>query len=153
MERKELKHHYKLPFLNLNIKYGEEKINFNLLRELRLNPTRINEELQNQPSKYGFCLLLHKKLLTIFETKKVYLRKQYGRLYFQAKERKHKSTGRLFTDDMAKAWVEKHPDYINAQLACIKSKDDADAIYSCIKSFEQRKDVAQSISSNSRNER
>jgi len=149
---KRISQHYKLPFTIINVKYGNEKISFSLLRELRLNPDIINDELERQPSMYGFCMLLHSKLKTQFEQLKLEKKKTYGRLYFKAKERKSNITGRLFSDDLAKAWVEKHPDYIQACLVCIKAKDDADAIYSCIRSFEQRKDVAQSISSNIRSQ-
>ena len=147
-----LKSHYRLPFTQIRIQYGKENITFSLLRELRLSEDIINEELKGQASKYGFCMLLHSKLKTRFEELKVEKNKIFGRLYFQAKERKSQATGRPFTEDMAKAWVEKHPKYIKACLACIKAKDNADAIYSCIKSFEQRKDLAQSISSNLRNQ-
>jgi hypothetical protein len=150
---KKLSSYYSLPFTQLNIRYGNEKISFSLMSELKLTESKLNDELSKQASKYGFCLLLHKKLLTIFEQLKVQKNKVYGRLYFQAKDKKSQTTGRLFTDDMAKAWVEKHPRYIKAQLACIKAKDNADAIYACIKSFEQRKDLAQSIASNLRNEK
>lgn len=145
--------HFKLPFTTVNIKYGKEKISFSLLRELRIDEDKINEEMSTQPGMYGFCLLLHKKLLTEFEKAKLQRNRVYGHLLFQAKEKKSKSTGRYYTDDMAKAWVEKHDEYVEASLVCIKIKDSADTIYSCIKSFEQRKDLIQSISSNLRNER
>lgn len=150
---KRLHQHYKLPFLTINIRYGGEKISFSLIKELRLNENALNDELKHQPSKYGFCLLVHKKLLTEFEKLKLQSNKIYGKLYFQAKEKKSSVTGRLYSDDLAKAWVLKHPQYISSQLACIKAKDDADAIYSCIRALEQRKDLAQSISSNLRNEK
>jgi hypothetical protein len=149
---RELSKYYKLPFTTLNIKYGDEKIVFSLMRELRINHDRINYELMRQPSKYGFCLLLHKKLLTEFEKLKVEKNRLWGQLYFIAKEKKQVATGRIFTEDMSRAWVEKHPKYIKAQLACINARDSADAIYACIKSFEQRKDLIQSISSNLRKE-
>ena len=123
------------------------------MKELRLDERVLNEEMKGQASKYGFCLLLVGKLKTIFEELKVEKDRTYGRLYFKAKEQKSTSTGRYLSDDMAKAWVEKHPQYIKACLACIKAKDNVDTIYSCIKSFEQRKDLAQSISSNLRNEK
>jgi len=144
--------YYKSDFTIINIRYGNERVSFNLMQEVRITPDIINDELKGQASKYGFCLMLHKKLLTEFERLKLRKNKIYGILFFKAKEQKGQM-GRYFSDDLAKAWVEKHPKYQKACLACIKSKDDADAIYSCIKAFEQRKDLIQSLSSNIRNEK
>lgn len=149
---KRLSNFYKLKFTTVRVNYGGEKVIFSLMKELTVTPDLINDDLVGQAKKYGFCLMLHKKLLTQFEKDKVQLNKVYGELFFRAKSLKHEG-GRPYSDDLAKAWVEKHPRYIKAQLACIKSRDDADTIYSCIKAFEQRKDLIQSISSNLRNEK
>jgi hypothetical protein len=145
--------HGKAAFLNIKIQYGEEKVAFNLYEELKISPEKINDELMRQPGYYGFLLLLHKKLLTEFERAKTKRNKTWGKLYLKAKEMKSTATGRLFTDDMAKAYVEKHPEFLDITEACIVAKDNADTIYSCVKAFEQRKDLIQSISSNLRNEK
>lgn len=147
-----IKNHQGLSFLSINITYGKEKISFNLLNELRVSEESINTELKLQPSKYGFCLLLHKKLLTQYELLCKQRKKLWGKLFYEAKETKG-ANGRLMSDDLAKAYVEKHKRYIEVTEACIKAKDDADTIYACIKSFEQRKDVIQTLSSNLRNEK
>lgn len=148
-----IKKHNKLTFLNINIQYGDEKITLNLLSELRINPDQINDEIKRQPSKYGFLLLLHKKLLTRFEEIKTERKKVYGKLYMRAKETKQASTGRPMSDDLAKAWVESHKKYVDITMLCIKAKDDADTIFSCVRAFEQKKDLIQSLSSNIRNEK
>ena len=141
----------KSPINIISIKYGSERVSFNLATELRIDINSINDELKKQPSYYGFCLLLHKKLLTRFETAKMQRTKMWGRLYKLAKS-KNGSNGRLMSDDASKAWVECHAKYIKVTETCIKAKDDADQIYSCLKAFEQRKDLLQSISSNARNQ-
>ena len=49
--------------MNIKIKYGEEIFKFNLKEELEINEDKINSELKEQPSIYGFLTLLHKKLM------------------------------------------------------------------------------------------
>jgi hypothetical protein len=146
-----IKNHGKAGFLQITIQYGDEKISFNLLKELAVSEETINSELKLQPSKYGFCLLLHKKLLTRYEQLCKERKRMWGKLFYMAKETKG-SNGRLMSDDLAKAYVEKHKDYATLTKACIQAKDDADTIYACIKSFEQRKDVIQTLSSNIRSQ-
>lgn len=121
--------------------------------ELKISEAIISTEIKNQPSKYGFLLLLHKKLLTAFEEAKLKRGKIIGMLTLEGKEKLQPHTNRPFTDDMVKAWVESHKKYLEASQACIAAKDAADAIYACVKGFEQRKDLLQTLSSNQRNER
>ena len=60
---------------NISIQYGKEKIKFNLYEELIVNESRINEELKNQPSYYGFLSLLAVKLKRSMGDKKAELEK------------------------------------------------------------------------------
>lgn len=147
-----LKEYIKSKVNNIQIQYGKETISFNLWEEVKINEAMIDRELKTQPGYYAFCLSLHKKLLTIFETSKLNRKKTHATLLFQAKKKIQEGTSRPYTDDMAQAWVEKHKDYMQASRDCIKAKDDADAMYACVKAFEQRKDLLQTISSNQRKE-
>lgn len=139
------------PIFVISVNYGGELVSFNLARELRIDIDQIDEELRKQPNHYGFCLLIHKTLLSKFETYKMLRKKTYGRLFIAAKSKK--VNGRFMSDDVAKCYVESHPKYINISMKCIKTKDEADKMYSCIRAFEQRKDLMQSISSNRRAEK
>lgn len=135
----------------IQVKFGSELVSFNLAMELRVNIDQIDYEMQKQPSHYGFCLLAHKQLLARFETYKMLRKKTYGRLFIAAKSKK--VNGRFMSDDVAKCYVESHPKFIDITQKCIRAKGDADKMYSCIKSFEQRKDLLQSIASNRRAEK
>lgn len=147
---KRLSAYSKSKVLNIKVRYGSELVHFNLATELRITEEKLNTQLKTQPGYYGFCLLLHKKLLSIFETKKMERKSVYGRLFLNAKENKTMN-GRPYSDDSAKVYVESHKQFIAATTECIKAKDDADQLYACIRAFEQRKDLMQSISSNIRN--
>ena len=144
--------HRKSKFLDIKIVYNGEKVNFNLVHELRVSPDLINDNLKSQPGYYGFCLLLHKKLLAQFERLKMERESIYGRLFLKAKSTKTMGS-RPYSDDAAKAWVESHKEYKQITLNCIKAREDADCIYAAVKGFEQRKDILQSISSNVRSEK
>jgi hypothetical protein len=137
----------------ITIRYGKEKIQFNLGEEVTISELKVNSELKSQPSKYGFVLMLQGKLRTRFEDLKTQRRKIRGRLYKQAKDIKHEGTGRYMSDDLAKAYVEAHPKFIKISEDCIKAKDDLDQIYAAVKAFEQRAFLIQTISSNIRNEK
>jgi len=134
---------------NIRIKYEGEVFKFNLFEEVKITERLLEMEIKEQPSYYGFLTLLQKKLLTRFEDLKLERKKVEGTLFLQFKQEKG-ANGRPMTDDMAKASVLSHKDFILASRACIKAKDDADTIWACVKAFEQRKDLLQTLSSNTR---
>lgn len=142
---------YKTSRLNrITIKWEGETIKFNLFDELKISEAALMKEIKVQPSYYSFLLMLHKKLLTKFEDLKVQRETRYYTAFLQAKE--EKNAGRPLNDDVCKARAKTDKEYQILTKACIKVKDDADAIYSCVKGFEQRKDLLQTLSSNIRKE-
>jgi hypothetical protein len=140
------------PYI-ITIKYGKETIRFNLAEELKVSEISLNSDLKKQPSKYGFALLVVGKLKTRFEELKTQRRQIRGRLYRRAKGMKLETTGRLMSDDHAKAWVESHPKFVRISRQCIRAKDAVDQMYAVVRAFEQRSNLIQTISSNIRNEK
>lgn len=149
---KKLKQYNSSKLMEISITHKGEKFSFNLFEELKIrNEILMNGDLKTQSSYYGFLMLLHKKLLTTFEELKAERKRIYGVLFFKAKGRV--LNNRPLSDDLSKAWVEKNPKYLKATLNCIKAKDQADTILSCVRAFEQRKDLLQTLSSNVRKEK
>lgn len=145
--------YYKVSKLNtLNINYGGEKIRINLWRELRITPESIDVEIKNQPSSYGFLLLLHKKLLAAFEEAKLQRGRTYGRLFLSSKGKTGKNN-RLYSEEACKAYAECHPSFVEASQRCIEIRRSADEVYAAVRAFEQRKDLMQTLSSNQRKEK
>ena len=145
--------YYKVSKINhLHINYGGEKIRINLWRELRITPESIDAELKNQPSSYGFLLMLHKRLLADFEEAKLERGRVYGKLFLSSKG-KTGANNRLFSEEACKAYAESHPHFIEASQKCIMIRKQADEVYSAVRAFEQRKDLMQTISSNQRKEK
>jgi hypothetical protein len=144
---------YKTSQVNqINIRYGKEVIKFNLFAEVRIIESQLEKELKYQPSYYGFLLLLHKQLMAEFEKLKHERKRVHGLLYLNAKDRKA-TNGRFHSDEGAKAYADSHKRFLRISTQCIKVREDADKIYACVRAFEQRKDLMQTLSSNIRKER
>lgn len=139
------------PLFNITINYGGEAYKFNLAHELKIDEVLINKHIKNQPIDFSFLMMLHKKLLSEFEILKHKRKKTYGKLFLQAKDKLH--NGRPYNDDMAKAWAESRKEFQSISKQCILCKDSADTIYTCVRAFEQRKDLLQTLSSNNRREK
>lgn len=133
---------------SIEITYNGEKVKFSLPDEVNINAETLNGELKSQPSKYGFLLLVHKGLITNFERAKSERKATFGRLFIKAKNQK--INGRPMSDDLAKYSVEASPRYKRATEDCIKAKHDADVIFSCVRAFEERGRLMQTLASNER---
>jgi len=136
--------------MNITIKYGNEKFNFNLFKELQITEERINYELKEQPSSYAFLSLLHKKVLRTYSDKLVEADRVYGRLFSAKKGTTNQNTGRVFNDDQAKQYALKHDDYVEVTKEVNRLKEEVGILDTCVRSFEQRKDLLQTLSSNLR---
>jgi hypothetical protein len=139
--------------MEIAIHYGNEKFRFNLFEELVVNENKINTELKEQPSCYGFISMLQKKLIRRMKDKEKEKDKVYGKLYLKYRSELCSETGRYYSDDMAKQKVIIHNDYQKAVEELIIAEEEVGIITSCVRSFEQRSDLIQTISANLRRER
>jgi hypothetical protein len=140
--------------MDITINRGEnEKFNFNLFKEIKINEANVKQELINQPSAYAFLTMLHKELLKKLGDLKVNETKAYAKAYIKNKTQTNKDTGRPNSDDLAKQKSELDILYIKAQRAVIAMAHDVGIIESCVRSFEQRASLLQTLSANSRKER
>lgn len=146
MER--IKKYGKLDLMNIDIKYGKQRIQFNLFEEAKIKDEEGNHQLIVQPAYYGFIFLLHKRLLTQFEDAKQRRKRIWSREYLKAKQ--GGVGAKYLPDAMAEAKANSSKSFKNITSLCIKLKDNADTLYACVKAFEQRKDLLQTISSNNR---
>ena len=138
--------------MNIKVKYGKEEFKFNLYKELIIDENTLNRELKEQPSLYGFLTLLHKKLIRIKEDKETEVNKIYADVYIDMKNNRNQLTGKPNADDLCKQTAIADTDYNNAKKVLSKATEQANIIGSCVRSFEQRKDVIQTLSANLRKE-
>jgi len=138
--------------MNIKIKYGEEIFKFNLKEELEINEDKINSELKEQPSIYGFLTLLHKKLIRLKEEAELEKDSLYSSEYIKWKDSINKSTNKVYSDDYCKHKALSNLKYKLSYKKFIKANEIASILGSCVKSFEQRKDMIQTMSANLRKE-
>lgn len=136
----------------IRIKYNGETFRFNLNEELSITPSKINKELEEQPSYYGFLLLLRNRLLTVKEDLERQMDKAYAHIYLKTCEAINGKTNRPYSDKAAIQKALSSEKYNDAKQAFIKARQDYNDINSCVVAFEQRASLIQSISANLRNE-
>lgn len=83
---------------------------------------------------------------------KVEEEKVYNKLYLRYKKMTNTQTNRPNSDDVAKAEVGRNPIYIKAQEDTIKLSKQYGTITNCVKAFEQRSSLLQTLSANKRRE-
>jgi len=138
--------------MNVKIKYGEESYIFNLYEEIIVDENKINSEIRDQPTGYAFLSMLHKKLIRKAQDKKTELDKVHATLFLHFKDELDKNTGRANSNDVAESKVLLDANYLNHLAAYDKAQDERDTIEVCVKAFEQRKDLIQTLSANIRKE-
>ena len=136
--------------LEINISFGEESFHFNLFKELIISEEKINEEAIEQASSYAFLSMLHTKVLRVAKDKKAEMEKIYAKKYVNYKTTIDPDTKRPYPKETAKEMATKNPTYQEAIRVYHQAEEEASILWSCVKAFEQRKDLIQTLSANLR---
>lgn len=142
----------KSSLMRIRIDHDGEKFQFNLFEELQINESIIAKEIKQQPNSYAFLMMLQVKLQAMASRAKVNEEKIYDRLYDLFKSRTNPQTNRPNSDDVAKAKAGKHSKYIKARNKTISLSMQLGTISNCVKAFEQRSSLLQTLSANRRKE-
>ena len=148
--RKLLQYALKSGLMQIDISYGNEKFSFNLNTELSINESRINREAQEQPSAYAFLNMLHKKLIRSYKEAEKKMEKKHAQLFLKFKGEKDPDSGRQTANEVAKAKVIKDQAYDDLWEEFIEAEHQAMVIEVCVKAFEQRVNLIQTLSANLR---
>lgn len=138
--------------MNVIIKYGDEKFKFNLFEEAKITENQITREAIEQPSAYAFLALLHKKLIAKTADAETSCKRKFSELYVKYKSDISPSTGRPASDDLIREKVNINNEYIHLENRLNKLRLDTSIIEACVKTFEQRQFLIQTISANTRRE-
>ena len=136
--------------MDVSITYGKEKFSFNLNSEIIIDENKINEEIKEQPSVYGFLGMLLVKLERILNDKKKEMEKTYSIAYIKFKTELDSATGRPTAHDLAKEKANNSNRYQKSVDAYHDAKQNHGTINNCVKSFEQRHLLIQTLSANIR---
>lgn len=142
----------KSPLMDVKIKYQGEVFRFNLYEELIINEEKLNSEIKDQPSYYGFMGLLLVKLQKQMDDAEAELSKKESRLFIEYKTEINPNTSRENSTDLAEALVKDDDDYQKQLKVLNKIKESVGVMRQCLKSFDQRSHLLQSLSANRRKE-
>ena len=153
MSSKIQKYAAKSQLMDISIKLGEgETFKFNLFEELEITEERVQTELLVQASSYAFVGMLHKRLLTVMEDRKLTASTAKAKSYLWWKGEEN-DNGKPYSDDYCWAQAEVDKEYVAAMKEYNEAKEKAGLLEICVTAFEERKDLIQTISANNRKEK
>lgn len=138
--------------MEVKVKYNDETFRFNLNDELSINIDKINSELTEQPSYYSFLTLLQSKLIVFKEDCEREVDKIYAKKYSRLCEKINPNTNRIYSDKLAKELAIASEEYQKAFKKMLSAKNDVGIIQACVKGFDQRFSLIQTLSANLRKE-
>ncbi len=141
----------KSELMKVSLELGDEKYIFNLYEELSIREFHISDELKEQAKNYAFLGMLHKKLIKIVKDQKIQLDKKFGEIYIKYKSQPGEGS-RAKSKDLAIAETEKDKIYLMALKKYHTAEHNKDIIEICVRAFEQKKDLIQTLSANVRKE-
>ncbi len=140
----------KSKVMDISIDYNGEKINFNLHQELRVNEDIINEQLKDQPTHYGFLLMLRARLISKLAQAKKDKSERHSELWQEYREETNPITGRAYTKEDILAIIDNDEEYTELYDTVIKLSEEVDILDAAVNSFEQRSYLLQTLSANTR---
>lgn len=149
MSKKLIQYALKSNLMGVNISYGKEDFSFNLNAELAIDENIINREVKEQPSSYAFLNMLYKKLIRAFKEAEKKMERKYSQLFLKYKQEKEDS-GRSLNNDSVKAKINIDPVYNELWNEFIEAEHQAMVLEVCVKAFEQRVNLIQTLSANLR---
>lgn len=139
--------------MNINISFGKEQYVFNLYEEAVVSEVVINKEIKEQPTSYAFLTMLQTRLNRVVADAEKEMEKKYSEVYNRYKEKVNDATGRVYDKDYASHIANANPGYQRKKEAFIKAKEDLGIVSTCVKAFEQRAFLIQTLSANIRKEK
>ena len=133
------------PIMDIKIKLNDKVYAFNLDKELRISENRVGAHLMNQARSYAFVAMLHKKLIIKVRDHQ----KHIARVRDLAISRHTDSMGIM----AAKAKSANDPKLKKLEDELMHIEEARDTIEVCVRSFEMRKDLIQTLSANIRKEK
>jgi len=136
--------------MDINVSYGKEDFSFNLNEELVIDENKINHEAQVQASSYAFLNMLYKKLLRAYKEAQKKMERKEAELFIKYKGEKDESTGKTNANETARMKVLRNPAYDDLYDQFIEAEHQAMIVEVCVKAFEQRVNLIQTLSANLR---
>lgn len=130
--------------MNISIVYNGETFSFNLAEELRITEVTTRDAIKNQPTHYALLAMLHKKMINEVDDLQRQADKQYAIAFDKA--------GQNNPANKCKYIAEKDVLYQKILKKLLKYRGYKNDLEVCVRAFEQRKDLLQTLSANQRKE-
>ncbi len=144
------KYAIKSQVMEVYIELGDEVFKFNLNEELQISEERINQETLNQASSYAFLSMVHKKLIKAARDAEMEAKKTRAQQYLNWKQDINPDTDKPYNDEQCSSHAEVSQKYQTALKRWTEIQEKCNVIETCVKSFEMRKDLIQTLSANIR---
>lgn len=145
------------PLMEVTIKHGGKVINFNLYDEVKIQEAHIAHELANHPGVYSYLLMLQASLINKAKDIEATLKEMESDLWLfyatNSESPYYTDNGKFPTNAIVEAYINSDKGILMKRKELRKVEMDRDSIIACVKSFEVRKDLIQTLSANLRKER
>lgn len=131
--------------MDIKIKLNDKVYSFNLDKELKISESRVGVHLMNQARSYAFVAMLHKKLI-------IKARDQQREIS-RAKDSAVSKWAETMQITAAKAKAANDLKVKKLENDLMQIEEARDTIEVCVRSFEMRKDLIQTLSANIRKEK
>lgn len=148
-----IKDYLSSPIMEINIETPDGKYKVNLTEELKIKEVNISKDLLSQPTHYAFITMLHKSMIKKLAQLKVEEKKAYASAYLKYKSKINPETNRPNSDDVAKQKAELDKNYLLQQKRVINVHHDVNRLETCVRAFEQKASMLQTLSANLRKEK
>lgn len=138
--------------MQITINYGDETYSFNLNDELIVTEETVNREIKIQSNSYAFISMLHKKLLINKDKAEKEMEKRFSDIFIKYKEKINPVTQRPYDKEYVTHIANANPGYQKRKDDFIEAKHQYETIGTCVKAFEQRAFLIQTLSANIRKE-
>lgn len=133
--------------MNLKIRYNKEIFEFNLDEELRINESNLDAHLKGHSRGYAFLAMLHVKLKIKHRDQQKDVKRTKDKFFA-------KYIGKYKTNTQGEALMySNHPEIQEKEDSLLRTEELRDMVEVCVRSFEQRKDLLQTLAANIRKEK
>lgn len=149
MGSKLTKYASKSDIMKMKVKYNKDIFSWDMYEELKIVESNLNSHVKGHTVSYAFLSMLHVKLKIKFRDE----HKRVKRLKDTYMAKYAGTATNLRTNTQVEAYMySKHNDLKEAEDKLSQIEELKDLLEVCVKAFEQRKDMLQSLSANIRRE-
>jgi len=131
--------------MNVEIEYNGESFKFNLDRELRIKDSNRDNEIRNHARSYAFLCMLNVKLTVVVKELHKELKSTFAKRLTKLRESSN-------SVKEAELGVYNDKFYVAKQSEVTRAEELKQIIEVSVRAFEERKDLLQTLSANTRRE-